>query len=324
MRFIVRIIVMLVLLIVIAAGGMALYLRLSFPRVPAAADLHIEATPERIARGAYLANAVSSCVDCHSTRNWSQYTGPIVVGTEGMGGERFDETMGFPGAFYSPNITPAHLGSWTDGEILRAMTEGVSRDGRPLFPIMPYPAFGQMSEEDSHAIIAYLRTLAPIEHTPPASAPNFPMSLILRTMPKPATPRPHPDPSDTVAYGGYLVTIAACAECHTPAEKGKPLPGLDFAGGFEVSMPGGTLRSANITPDQITGIGTWTRERFIATFKVHATADAAPVNEPSGFNTIMPWTRYAMMTEQDLGAIYDYLRTIPAITHAVVTFTPKP
>ena len=76
-------------------------------------------------------------------------------------------TSARPGAVYSKNITPAAIGSWTDGELLRAVTQGVSKDGSPLFPVMPYPHFGSMSEDDMHAVVAYIRTLKAIESPAP-------------------------------------------------------------------------------------------------------------------------------------------------------------
>lgn len=79
--------------------------------------------------------------------------------TLGAGGEKFDRTMNFPGEFYSKNITPFALKKWTDGGIYRAITSGVSKDGHPFFPVMPYPNYNQMATEDVYSLIAYLRSL---------------------------------------------------------------------------------------------------------------------------------------------------------------------
>ncbi|MCZ7584018.1 MAG: hypothetical protein M5R36_12150 [Deltaproteobacteria bacterium] len=83
-----------------------------------------------------------------------------------------------------------------------------------------------------------------------------------------------PDPSDTLAHGKYMTTIAACVACHTPIEKGALVAGMEYAGGAKFPMPGGDLRSMNITPDEETGIGTWTKEQFVARFKANATPEA--------------------------------------------------
>ena len=116
-------------------------LRLAFPRVGPAPSLAIEATPERVARGAYLANHVTVCIDCHSVRDWSRFSGPIVAGTEGRGGEVFDRRFRMPGTFYARNITPARLADWTDGELVRLVTTGLTKDDEPIFPVMPYRAY---------------------------------------------------------------------------------------------------------------------------------------------------------------------------------------
>ena len=91
-----------------------LVLFLYFPNVDPAPDLDIATTPDRVQRGAYLAHSVTLCIDCHSRRNWQSYSGPPVSGTWGMGGEEFSRDLGFPGIFYSKNITPAGIGDWTD------------------------------------------------------------------------------------------------------------------------------------------------------------------------------------------------------------------
>ena len=289
------------------------------PNIPAPADLRVEVTPERVARGAYLANSVCVCMDCHSTRDWSQLSGPLKPGTLGMGGERFDQSMNFPGEFIASNITPHALKDWTDGEILRAITSGVSKDGRPLFPVMPYPAYGKMATEDIYSLIAYLRSLPPMPSSPALSKADPPVNVLMHLMPQPAQPGLVPAKSDTVAYGGYLTNAAGCAECHTKMEKGQPV-GQPFAGGFEFAMPGGLLKSPNITPHAGTGIGSWTKEMFVERFKAFAPGrfPSTAVDAAKGeMQTVMPWTMYATMTEEDLGAIYDYLKSLPAVENTV-------
>ena len=163
MKTFLRLLAGLFLLLLVAIGAGLAYLFTAFPKVAPAAAVTIEATPERIARGEYLANHVSGCIDCHSERDWTRFAGPIKAGTLGRGGDRFDQaSAGVPGILYAKNITPAGIGTWTDGEVLRAVTAGVSKDGTALFPLMPYPHFGTMSEDDVHAIIAYVRTLKAI------------------------------------------------------------------------------------------------------------------------------------------------------------------
>jgi mono/diheme cytochrome c family protein len=300
------------------------YLYRGYPDVGPVRDLTVAATPERLARGAYLANHVSVCIDCHSTRDWNHFAGPIIPGSEGRGGELFDETIGFPGMIYAHNITPAGLGSQSDGVLYRAITTGVDKDGKAMFPIMPYPNFNKMSEEDILSIIAYIRTLKPIENNPPTTILNTPMNLIVRTIPMKRTPHPDPDTSNAYEYGQYLVTAASCADCHTQQVKGKPVPGMDFAGGFKFPFPNGSVaRSANITPDEETGIGAWSETDFVSKFKYFDNAEARTLKpEDVGYNTVMPWMMYAGMTEKDLAAIYKYLRTVEPANNRVEKYTP--
>jgi hypothetical protein len=96
-----------------------------------------------------------------------------------------------------------------------------------------------------------------------------------------------------------------------------------FAGGREFLFPNGAVvRSSNITPDKETGLGTWTKESFIQRFKSYADSSyVIPTVGPDEFNTIMPWTMYAKMKEEDLAAIYAYLQTVKPIASTVTKFT---
>jgi hypothetical protein len=91
-------------LILIVLGGIA-YISWFQPRIPLQ-EIKVNSTADRVERGRYLANHVLVCIDCHSTRDWTKFSGPITAGTEGKGGERFDQSFGFPGVFISANITP--------------------------------------------------------------------------------------------------------------------------------------------------------------------------------------------------------------------------
>lgn len=312
----------LLLVIVIAIG--IVYMNTALPAVADAPDMKVQITPERVARGEYLANSVTVCMDCHSTRDWSQFAGPLVPGTLGKGGERFDRSLGFPGDFYSKNITPYGIGDWADGELYRVITTGVDKDGEPLFPVMPYHYYGKMAKEDLYSIIAYIRTLPAIEHDVPEREVAFPMTLIMRTMPKEAQTSVLPEPTNTIEYGKYLTNAAGCRECHTPAEKGQVIPELEYSGGRAFELPGGTLVSSNLTPHN-TGLGYWTQEQFIARFKAYqdSTYQSPEINFLTQYNSIMPWMMYSTMTERDLGAIYEYLKTLSPIENETTKWTAK-
>ncbi len=310
--------------IILLVAALLTYVKIMLPSVGKPPEIKVELTADRIERGKYLANHVLVCMDCHSTRDWSLFSAPPVSGTEGRGGEIFDQTLGFPGKYISTNITPYALGNWTDGEIFRAITTGVSKDGHALFPVMPYLNFGKLDKEDIYSVIAYMRTLQPIENDFEKSESDFPMNFIINTMPSKAEFSTIPSKNDVVSYGKYLATAAGCNDCHTKQEKGK-FVGEDFAGGFDFRFPDGSvLTSSNITPHKNTGLGSWTKEQFVARFKLYDDSSYTPNKVEQGeFQTVMPWKMYSGMTIEDLGAIYEYLKTVKPVDNLVNRFTPS-
>ena len=221
----------------------------------------------------------------------------------------------FPGVLCIRNITPdpeSGIGKWTDGEIIRSIREGVDHKGLGLFPIMPYFIYRSISDQDAAAVVAYMRSLEPVEATRPERSIDFPMNLLIEMFPEPLDgPVAHPDPSNPVAYGEYLATIARCGFCHTPRQnQGKDgIPGMEFSGGVPFALGSKITPSKNLTPDQ-TGIGPWTKAAFIARFKRFG--DPQPVARIED-NTLMDWPAYSGMTEADLGAIYEFLRSLPPV-----------
>ena len=296
---------------------LAIYVKFFMPNVAAAPQLKVELTKDRIERGKYLANNVAVCMDCHSSRNWKKFSGPLVAGSLGKGGEYFGPEMGFPGEFYAKNLTPTNLGDWTDGEIFRAITTGVNKDGEAMFPVMPFLNYGKMDKEDVYDIIAYLRSLPPIENEVPDSSPHFPMNFILNTIPQEAQLAQKPHASDKVEYGAYLANAAGCIECHTPAKNGQLIREKAFAGGREFKMPNGSIFSPNITSDKETGIGNWSETAFVSRFKTFENPEAARELKEGEVNSIMPWTMYAGMKDSDLKAIYAYLQSLKPIKNKV-------
>lgn len=315
----------LVALVVVAAAGFIAYFFVRYPDVPPVEDVKVAATPERLARGEYLVQHVVGCTVCHAERDFDKYTGPVIAGTEGQGGQRFGYGAE-PFVLYTRNITPAGIGDWSDGELIRAIVSGVGRDGTPLFPLMPYTHYAKLSREDVEAIVAYIRTLP---SKPVAALPDrqlkFPLPLVVRTIPAAPSHRPVPPASDRVAYGEYLVNAAVCSDCHTPMDdQGQPLPGRTLAGGTPF-MPGGIglVHSANITPDAATGIGAWTEEQFLEKFRAFRGAPARTLAGDERLqNTEMPWGNYAGMTDDDLRAIYAYLRSLPPVVNRVEKHPP--
>jgi hypothetical protein len=309
----------LLIVVIIVASALA-YLKLALPNVGEPEEIKITATPEMIKRGEYLANHVCVCIDCHSTRDWSKFSGPPIVGTEGKGGDAFTRDFGFPGNFYSKNITPANLGDWTDGEIIRAISCGVDKHGKSLFPVMMYPYYSTMDKDDIIAIVAYIRTLKPIKNETKPAEPDFPMNLIINTIPSDAKYTTLPSKDDKVDYGKYLVNASGCADCHTNVIKGKKIEGMDFAGGREFNLPGPKkIISSNITPDKETGIGYWTEETFVNKFKsFEDRTKLQDYKSPKDYQSIMPWNMYAGMDSSDLKAIFAYLQTLKAVKNKVI------
>lgn len=292
---------------------------------PAAINANEDSVKKLVERGDYLAHHVSLCIDCHSQRDFTQFSGPPKEGTEGMGGEMFGEKLGVPGVIYSSNITSDTIngiGKWTDAEIERAITRGITKNGDTLFPIMPYPHYNGMSKEDIYSIIAYIRTLKPNSNKVPERKLFIPLALAYPPLQSSSLANNvKPDVSDIVKYGAYVMNSAACMDCHTPMEKGQFVMQNYMAGGRVFDMPTFYVTAANITPDSTTGIGTWTEDKFLDKFKDYRDAAAYKTN-PGKLNSIMPWVMFAGMNDFDIKAIYRYLHTIPAVNHKVEKY-PK-
>jgi mono/diheme cytochrome c family protein len=307
-----------VAVMVTAVGGFS-YLYFRKPAVAPPSDVKVAITPARLARGKYLYN-LADCDGCHSQRDFSRFNGPVVESGRGMGNV-FPPDLGLPGVVAPRNITPDEetgIGNWSDGEKIRAIREGISRDGTTLFPMMGYERFRHMSDEDVYSLVAYLNTLKPVKNAIPRSKIAFPVSLLMKGAPRPAGHVPEPDRSNKLKYGEYLVTLAGCAECHTPSKQGKPLKGMTLAGGEPFRFPGMVVVSANITPDLQTGIGRWSEQDFldrIYQYKEYGEKGSPQVG-PESF-TLMPWLNFAQLEPEDLKAIYAFLRTQPPVYHAV-------
>ena len=291
-----------------------LFAALLFVPVTTLAEVKVGLTKARIARGEYLARHVAGCDGCHSERALDRYGYPPKEDMRMAGGLIFTELSKHAA---TPNITPYGIGDWTDQQIFDALTRGVAKDGHVLNPAMPYQTYGTLDREELYSIIAYLRTLKPIQAGPYPR--DYPGDFKPFESKVGAVPRPGPDASDA-ERGNYLVAVAGCNGCHLGSSESSP----PFMGGREFRLEGrGLIRSANLTPDGKTGIGAWTREAFIARFKGMRGQEKVRVKlgEP---NTAMHWWSYSYMTDEDLGAIYSYLRTLQPVQNAVVRFEPLP
>lgn len=285
------------------------------------ANITVDKSPERVARGKYIFTHLSDCDFCHSEQDGTRLALPIIESTRGQGKLMPDTDL--PGQIYAPNITPdveTGIGSWTDGEKIRAIREGVDKNGRALFPIMPYQFYRYMSDDDVQAVVAFLDTLAPIKHRNPPTKVNFPDSMWMKGDPKPVSgPVKAPDRNNKLQYGEYLATIAHCEVCHTPYPGLKEDVSLRFAGGRHfIAGPLGDVYSANITPDKTTGIGDWDLDRFrtrLLSYRQYD-KDGPPVVGPDRL-TFMPYQAFAGLTDYDVEAIFTYLMSRSPIHHQV-------
>ncbi len=210
--------------------------------------------------------------------------------------------MKFPGEFYSKNITPFALAKWSDGEVYRAITSGVSKDGHPFFPVMPYLNYNKLATEDVYSIIAYLRSLPSVETSRiSGERDRFPGERDhAHRSPTGTSDRTTQQWSDPT-YGEYVTNAAACIECHTHTEKGKKI-GEPFAGGFDFRIPEWWQCC-----DQRTSHRARMVDRALVQGAVHPTLQAIHRIAATWFRrsnwergdmqTVMPWMMYANMTE---------------------------
>lgn len=247
-------------------------------------DLVVAGTPEQVARGEYLAN--SFCTSCHSLDGELPLAGGVDLAGD----------LSIPlGSFVSQNLTPAGpLQEWSDGEIFRALRNGIGRDGRKLV-FMSTVRARNMSDEDIQAVIAYLRSQPAVENETqdPSDQPNLLAAVLLGASMLPEGSPPtaaviSAPPKDlNHAYGEYIISYQDCRDCH----------GEDLKGGVEGQL-------APIGPSLLAVRG-WTQEQFISAMRTGIT--------PSGHTLAgtMPWKAIGRMDDIDLAAMYLYIASIP-------------
>jgi mono/diheme cytochrome c family protein len=269
-----------------------------------------ESTPERMARGEYLVEHVVGCFGCHSEPDKNNTMLPIPE-QKGAGRNFGDEGAPWINA---PNISSdkeTGIGAWSDDELARAIREGIGRDGRALFPMMPYQAYRQMSDEDLASIIVYVRSAKPVRRKAPPMEIPFPLNRIINTMPQPLEqPVSAPDMSDMAKRGDYLFTIMDCGGCHSPRGERGPIAGMDFAGGNSFKgSDGRTVASANITQDP-SGIPYYTEDVFLQVMREGRVVERQ-------LSDAMPWGYFRGMTDEDLKALFLAVKKIAPVKHRV-------
>lgn len=250
-------------------------------------DMQVAMTQENIARGERLSNI---CIDCHAS------SGALPLDGSSM------DFLGDPsappvGTLWGPNLTPGgRLKDWSDGEILRALREGIGKDGRPLI-IMASQAFKHMSDEDAQAIVAYLRSQPAVERDLPERDLNLLAAVLVGGGMFPTSAQP-PITAPVVApaagspdYGKYLVSATGCADCH-----GERLDGVVTGGGPGVAAP-----------DLTASMPAWQEEEFFTFFRSGKLPGGRAVDPMA-----MPWNSYdKAFSDQDLKDIYTYLHSLP-------------
>lgn len=254
----------------------------------AGAALRVTGEPAQVERGRHLATALAKCADCHG---------------EDMGGKPMFE--GAIGTFAASNLTTGRGGAlsrYDDRQLDAAIRHGVAPGGRALV-FMPSQEYQHLGDEDVAALIAYLRSLPPVDREFPAPRvgpvgrallvagrmPLLPVEIIDHAARRPAVPAA----GVTAEYGEYLARVGGCYTCHGPA----------LAGGL-VHGPPGTPASTNITP---AAIGGWSEADWTRAMRTGVRPDGRPISDA------MPWKAMARMTDDELRALWTYLRTVPPV-----------
>jgi len=265
--------------------------------------LVVARTPERVERGRYLSEGLLQCFVCHSERDWKKPGAPPIPATKGAG-------YVWRAGLTAPNLTPDNqtgTGTWTDDMLIRAIREGISHDGRVLHRQMWYASFRQLPDEDVEAIVAYLRSLKPIRNPLPKTTLTAEEVKGLE-VPEPLTlPVPPRSPAADVERGRRLANLADCSGCHTSWHTPKN-PGF-YGGGNLIERGNLKTYSANITSDD-SGITHYDAAFFR---EVMRTGKA----RGRELSPLMPWTVFRNLSDEDLDALFTYLRAIPKVKHVI-------
>jgi len=309
-----KIILSLLVIILIAVGGFLLYVQThynqSFDESHPVKELKVKSDSSIIEHGRYLVYGPAHCAHCHTAlENIPELEKGVEVPMSG--GFVFELPLG---NVYTPNITSdkeTGIGNHSDGELYRMLRHNVRKDGAACLELMP---FFNMSDEDIHAVIAFLRTVPPVKNEVPKNDYTM-MGKIIRTMAiKPSEPAQNPIPfvkqDSTIAYGKYLCeSVANCMGCHTNRDlKTGAFIGEPYAGGFQMGPDKSTAMytfiTPNITSDPETGyLRLYDEPGFIGRMRGGRVHQTSP----------MPWGPYSRLSDSDLKAIYRYLKTVKPV-----------
>lgn len=274
-------------LLTIAAGA---------PAQAADADIH---------DGAYLAKA-ANCAACHTAPGGEAYAGGLKMATP-------------LGAIYATNITPDEhngIGKYSYEEFARAIRQGVAKDGRHLYPAMPYPSYAKMSDQDIRALYTYFQsTVKPVGQANAASEIPWPLNMRWPLALWDAvfggggfTPNAKLDPE--AVRGAYLVQGAGhCGACHTPRGIAFQEKGLDDSKPrFLAGAPLDNWSAPDLRGGHRTGLGQWSQDDTVQFLKTGRNRFG------SAFGTMIEVINGStqFLTDADLHAIAKYLKSLPA------------
>lgn len=256
-----------------------------------------------LAKGRYLAVA-ADCEACHTEEG----------GTPFAGGRPFETEFG---TIYSPNITPdaeTGIGTWSDADFLRAMHEGVAKDGKNLYPAFPYASYTYLTDEDVLAIKAYLASVPAVKNTAPANTLRWPYNQrwLMAIWSKMYNPdkRFEPVEGQTPEWnrGAYLAeALGHCGECHTPRSLLQALNNRKkFAGGVAEGW-----RAYNLSSDKDSGIGAWSAEDMEKYLKTGHSDDRGSAFGPMAQAVHLSFQK---LTPSDVTAIVTYVRSVPPVS----------
>jgi hypothetical protein len=302
---------------------------------PAQNDHPFEQTQARLDRGCYLVEGSARCFMCHSDIDWTKPGRQPKEGRKGAGHIWIDEVLpwlpqhgdlerrgGWLGLrqllVVSPNITPDRetgAGDWSDDVLVQAIRQGIGHDGRVLYPGMPHQRFRQLSDEDLASIIVYLRSIPAVRNPLPVTVLPAEIRESLQPSEPITEPVLSPDLFDPVEWGAYLVGLSDCTGCHNAFDQdSQPIPGLAFSGGALLKESWGQVTAPNITPDP-SGISYYDEDLFVQVMRTGWVGARQ-------LKPIMPWSFYGNMTDEDLKAIFAYLRALDPIVHWVDNTEP--
>ena len=287
-----------------------LYVQLTFKQTFEANPTGIKSSSDSniIARGKYLVQGAAHCYTCHMPDSLRKNGDKERM----IGGNPLKTPFA---TFYTPNITSDQetgIGNFTDEQLARAIRYNVNHNSRAMVGFM---TFNGMTDDDISAIISYLRSTPPVHNVVPEHDYNIVGKVLIRFLVKPVSANvENIQPDTTAEYGKYLAyNVTNCNGCHTKRGSTGDFVGEPFAGGSSWKHDEATYTSANLTPDDSTGrISKWSQNAFIQRFR----AGRALPNSP------MPWEAYQILSDNDLKALYKFLRQLPSVHNEVKTYSP--